>query len=126
VPVVLFTIADYPFFSYYAQDGMTALHWASAKGHRDIAKLLLGRGANPKMKTKVFTRSVCCGHYVLSPKVTVFVPHVCALQSGSTPFQCAKDQGMKDVFTAHYRANPGSGTHKDGARSHSVILFYWG
>ncbi len=35
------------------QDGMTALHWASAKGHRDIVKLLLGRGANPKLKTKV-------------------------------------------------------------------------
>jgi ankyrin repeat protein len=38
-----------------AQDGMTALHWASSKGHRDIAKLLLGRGANPKLKTKVIS-----------------------------------------------------------------------
>ena len=28
------------------KNGMTALHWAATKGHDDVAKILLGNGAN--------------------------------------------------------------------------------
>ena len=35
------------------QDGKTALHWAAVKGHKDVAALLLDRGAAVDAKTNV-------------------------------------------------------------------------
>lgn len=34
-------------------DGMTALHWAAARGDQELARLLLGSGANPKAVTRI-------------------------------------------------------------------------
>jgi ankyrin repeat protein len=34
-------------------DGMTALHWAAIRGHKDAAHLLLARGADPRARNKV-------------------------------------------------------------------------
>src|SRR5262245_28453543 len=34
-------------------DGMTALHWAAAKGDAALAKLLIEAGANPRATTRV-------------------------------------------------------------------------
>jgi ankyrin repeat protein len=43
----------HPFFIIRGRSGCTALHWAAAKGHRAVVKLLLDHGANISSKTGI-------------------------------------------------------------------------
>jgi hypothetical protein len=42
------------------QDGYTALHWASDKGHVPVVELLLKAGADPNAADKVCWNSKSC------------------------------------------------------------------
>lgn len=109
-------------FILYNQDGWTALHLAAEKGHPNIVKLLVRRGANVSLKDKVRNHSAAFIASILLMKHVVncsykYLENIFCVQGGVAAARYTSNpEIIQEIATAQ------SNDDQDSARSSSTML----